>query len=360
MLISNFKFQIFAGFWTIIIFIGLTLFLPPSAQAATFYLDPPQQTIGPNDVIEVKIKVGVGANECINTAQVGITFPNDILELKDFNSGDSFLSLWAPGGKPDQSALPGINKAGKIIIAGGIPGGYCGVIPGDPGDSNIVGSLIFTPKKPIIFHKANIDFNSDTKAYLNDGNGTEVSINTQGAVLEIDENIATKSDVWAGEIADDKTPPEPFVIEIDNSPRIANGQYFVVFSTVDKQTGVDHYEVLETKTQNLQPEKESPFMQFIKKVFHLSEPLPPVWVKSDSPYVLKDQSLNSVIEVKAVDRAGNERIVEFNNAALQALKNPHRINWLPVIYLGGGILVVIFVLVPILVIWRRKAKRKII
>ncbi|MDD4902017.1 MAG: hypothetical protein PHE24_02670 [Patescibacteria group bacterium] len=355
--ISNFKFQISTFILGIFIFIFPVVFFPISVKAATFYLDPPQKTIGPNDVIEVRVKVGVSSGECINAAQVGINFPSDILEFKDFNSGESFLTIWVQ--KPDQEALERVNREGKIIFSGGIPGGYCGVIPGDPGDSNILGSLIFSPKNPIVFHKAKIDFSSDTEAYINDGEGTRVSINAQGAVIEINEKITTSSDVWAEKIAADKIPPEPFVIEIDNSPRVANGRYFVVFSTVDKQTGVDHYEVLETKAQNLQEKKESAFERFIRQIFRIKEVLPAGWVKADSPYILKDQSLNSVIKVKAVDRAGNERIVEYDNAALQSLKNPRSTNWRPIIAVGGGILVIIFVLVPIIVILKRKAKNKI-
>jgi hypothetical protein len=357
MQISNFKFQISKIFWTIFIFFALAVFSPLTVRAATFYLDPPQQTIGPDQVIEVKVKVGVNSNECINAAQVSINFPSDILELKDFNSGESFLTIWVQ--KPDQSSLAEVNSAGKIVFSGGIPGGYCGVIPGDPGDSNILGSLIFTSKKPIIFHKAKIDFNSDTTAYLNDGSGTEVPINTQGTVLQIDESIATKSDVWAEQLAADKVPPEPFVIEIDNSLGVAEGKYFVVFSTVDKQTGVDHYEIMETRPQNLQGKNENAFEQFIHQIFKTEESLPAIWIKASSPYILKDQSLKSVIKVKAVDRAGNERIVEYDNAALQSLKNPQRTDWRLAVGIAGGVLVIIFVLVPVIIWLKRKMKPKI-
>jgi len=86
---------------------------------------------------------------------------------------------------------------------------------------------------------------------------------------------------WKKEIENDKIPPEPFkpeIIEID-------GKYYLVFSTTDKQTGVDHYEISETKNKN----KEN-------------------WQKEENPYLLTDQSLKSFIKVKAVDKARNERI----------------------------------------------------
>jgi hypothetical protein len=357
--ISNFKFQILKYFLVTLIFLAIAVCFPATVKAATIYLDPPQAVIGPNDVIEVKVKIGVGIDECVNAVQVGLTFPSDTLELKDFNSGDSFLSLWAPGGKPDQAAMPAINQAGKIIFAGGIPGGYCGVIPGDTGESNVLGSLIFTAKKPITTHQAKIDFSQETQAYLNDGSGTQDSINTQGVVLRINENIASATDAWAQTIADDKTPPEPFMIEISNSPRIAGGKSFVVFSTVDKQTGVDHYEVLEAKTADLLPKTESAWDKFFRRIFNIKEPLSPAWTRATSPYVLNDQSLNSVIEVKAIDRAGNERIVQYDNAALKAYKNPQpTIDWQPIIYLGACALLVIIVAVLIVVMLRKKGRRR--
>jgi hypothetical protein len=341
-------------FLTLFLFVGVLFFLATPVKAATLYLDPPEQTIGPDQTVKIKVKIGVGSDECINVAQIGITFPSDILEFTDFDSGDSFLSMWVD--KPDQSSVGKINSEGKIIFSGGIPGGYCGVIPGDTGESNVLGSLIFKPKKPIIFHKARLDFSPETQALLNDGNGTMATISTQGTDLVIDENAKAAADVWAEQIAADKIPPEPFVIEINNSPRIAEGKYFIVFSTVDKQTGVDHYEILEAKADDLQPKNKNLFENFIEKFIKAKAPLAPAWIKVSSPYILKDQSLKSVIRVKAVDRAGNERVVEFNNSALQNLKDSNPTDWRFIIIIGSA-LILLLILVPIIIILRKRMRR---
>ena len=58
--------------------------------------------------------------------------------------------------------------------------------------------------------------------------------------------------------------------------------HFLIFSTTDKQTGIDCYEIKEG-------EKD--------------------WKKEKSPYLLEDQTLRSIIKVRAVDKAGNERII---------------------------------------------------
>ncbi len=72
------------------------------------------------------------------------------------------------------------------------------------------------------------------------------------------------------------------------------GNYFIVFSTTDKQTGISHYEIM-----------EEPAEEF--KHFSWGGVDAP-WVTANSPYVLQDQSLNSIIRVKAIDKAGNEYV----------------------------------------------------
>ena len=85
----------------------------------------------------------------------------------------------------------------------------------------------------------------------------------------------------------DTLPPEPFEITIGQNPSIFAGQYFLTFAAVDKTSGIDHFEILETRKSKGK------------------------WERGESPYLLKDQSLTSIIKVKAVDKAGNERIAEI-------------------------------------------------
>ncbi|OGZ19096.1 MAG: hypothetical protein A2Z68_02395 [Candidatus Nealsonbacteria bacterium RBG_13_38_11] len=89
---------------------------------------------------------------------------------------------------------------------------------------------------------------------------------------------------WEKELLEDKIPPEPFEIEIQKTPEIFEGKYFIVFFTTDKQTGIDYYQIKEGTGE---------------------------WQIAESPYLLKGQSLKSIIQIKAVDKAGNERMVEY-------------------------------------------------
>jgi hypothetical protein len=355
MKISNLGFQI-SGLFLFFLFL-LLIAVPFGVSAATLYLDPAKVTLGPDNTLEVKVKIGVGSGECINAVQVGIDFPADILELKDFNSGESLISLWVPKA-PDKDSLKIANGSGKIIFSGGTPGGYCGKIPGDPGDSNILGSLIFTPKKPIISHQAILGFSSETQLFLNDGQGTLAALNTQGAVLAIDEKIKQKSDDWKVKLDADKTPPEPFVVEISNSPRIANGKYFAVFFTTDKETGIDRYEILEASAQSLAETEYGSFEKFLRRIFKVKSALSPAWEKTGSPYVLKDQTLASVLKIKAVDRAGNERVVEFNET--EKVLAPARFPSLQELAVAAIVLLFLaLAAVLALAFWKRR-KRKVI
>jgi len=120
---------------------------------------------------------------------------------------------------------------------------------------------------------------------LNDGFGTPAKLTLKEAVFTIlTEKAEVPKEEWQEELAKDDIPPEPFEIKISQDPNIFGGKYFIVFSTTDKQTGIDHYEVKEGKID---------------------------WKRAESPYLLEDQSLKSIIKVKAVDKAGNERIAEY-------------------------------------------------
>ena len=85
----------------------------------------------------------------------------------------------------------------------------------------------------------------------------------------------------------DRELPESFTPLMGSNPDIFNGKYFLVFNTVDKQSGIDHYEIQESLRKGGDESK---------------------WIRAESPHQLSDQTLRSFIIVKAVDKAGNFRI----------------------------------------------------
>jgi len=262
-----------------IIFLFL-LFFPLSSWAAILYLEPSSSGYYQGDTFLVEVRIDT-QGECINTVKVELSFDSNILEIKDFSQGNSLLSLWTK--EPEFS-----NETGLVSFSGGVPGGYCGELAGDPGISNLLGRIIFQAHQDPFINKpinTRVEFSENSYVLLHDGLGTKASLITQGAIVSILSGIPEfPRQEWQELLKGDTTVPEPFIIMLEQNPVVFEGKYFITFSTTDKQTGIAHYEIQEG-------EKE--------------------WKRADSPYLLEDQGLSDTIRVKAVDKAGNEYIAEY-------------------------------------------------
>lgn len=253
----------------------LSTLLPLSAGAASIYLDPASGTYGPGDTFIATIRIDT-ESQCINAAHVELTYPTDSLRVVDFGRGDSIFNLWVEEPKID-------SQKGLITFSGGIPGGYCGKIVGDPEESNILGQVVFTVLKTAAKSVA-IDVTAASEVYLNDGLGTKAPLTERAADISIAPQAQLSTNEWVDQVALDTTPPEPFSVQVESTKGVFGGAYYAVFSTVDKQSGIDHYEILENG----------------------------IWKRVQNPYKLQDQSLKNGVMIKAVDKAGNERIGEYN------------------------------------------------
>lgn len=284
----------------IILFSVCLLLTPLGVRSAILYFKPfsGEYYFGDTFIVEVRIDT---EGECINTVKVNLSFPKNILEAIDFSQGNSILTIWLQNPKIER-------EAGLISFAGGIPGGYCGPLSGEPGEPTILGRIVFRVVTSIAQPSlAEIKFLESSQILLNDGFGTPAKLTLKGAVFTIlPEKREVQKNEWEEEITKDNIPPEPFLVEIHKDLSIFEGKYFIVFQTVDKQTGIDHYEVKEGKGN---------------------------WKIAESPYLLEDQSLKGKILVKAVDKAGNERIAE-----LIPPKKPFPWWIISVILLGTGII----------------------
>src|SRR3989339_159005 len=232
--------------------LSILLFLPVYAQASVLYLDPAEGEYGPGDSFTADVRLEIG-NDCVNTVEAFVNFPNDYLSVADFITGESILSLWVE--KPDKAGLKEINRTGTLHFAGGIPGGYCGKIPGDPGESDILGRIVFQVPGMIVsdVERENLEvgFSPASRVLLNDGLGTADTISTRGASFRFSKKSTEPDETWREDIKKGVTPSKPFVIELRSDPGIFDGRYYIIFSTIDKQTGVDHFEVLEITLEEL-------------------------------------------------------------------------------------------------------------
>lgn len=250
---------------------------PISGQAAVLFLQSSQGEYHQGDTFVADVRIDT-EEECVNAIETVISFPNNVLEGKGFSASNSLISVWLSQPKTEQDS-------GRISFAGGIPGGFCGILPGDPGESNLLLKVIFMVKETEREQRAEIRFSDNSQILLNDGFGTKAEADCRGIILNILPGLSEASkDEWEMNLLKDTILPEPFEIEIVQDSLIFDGNSFIVFQAHDKQTGVDYYEVKEGNKE---------------------------WQKAESPYLLEDQELNSTIRVKAVDKAGNERVVQY-------------------------------------------------
>lgn len=312
-----------------------------SVHAASLYIDPAFTTLSRGDAVTLSVRLDVDeANEeCVNAVDGVITYSDNIVPV-DISIGDSIFSMWVE--------QPVIDKEKHTItFAGGIPNGYCGRIAGDPRLTNSLVKLIFRSPGFSIgggsgSTTATIAFAPETATYLNDGFGTKAELAMYGTSIDLRKEAgAVLQDPWHDAVITDEIAPEKFSVTLAKIP-VDGGKYNVVFNTTDKQTGIDHYEVI-----------EEPIAKFA--AFEWGRANAP-WIVARSPYQLKDQSLNSTIRVKAVDKAGNEYV-----ATLLPDKEMRTISTQDII-LGAGIglmlLLLSLIFISAFISLRRRAKRR--
>lgn len=240
--------------------------LSNSTQAARLSFSVPDEIRAGN---MFSVQVLINPEEFINAIEGKIKFNPDLLEFKDFSDGSSIINLWV-----EKPALVGKDTIG---FSGIIPGGVGSVISNE---SNVI-SLSFLAKKPGLSRLTLENF----KVYLHQAGAREAFSVAEAMTIHILE---------ADKKAEDKTlildfyPPEKFPIFVAKVPDLFDGTRVVIFSAQDKGSGIDHYEIKE-KTLGLFGE----------------------WRKADSPYVLQHWYPFSIIEVRAVDKVGLERIERF-------------------------------------------------
>ncbi len=262
---------------------------------AVFFLIFPTTAYGSSEEINLEIKstvseVGVGQDlvvsvfvqnpsaRPINAIDTTLLIPKNYFEIKELWLGDSVVPLWL-----EDPEIKETESAWLVPLSGVIPGGTT------IDDAEIV-RVVLTSQS--LLGAASIRLLSP-KIFLH--NRTADVLELQTIYAEI--NVATLED--AGLIQEitaiDKIPPEPFVPIVASDPALYEGDYFLMFQTIDRQSGVSHFELIESD------------IYYEEDVLIQDENL--WWKRVENPYQLVDQSLSSYIYIKAVDRHGNARVV---------------------------------------------------
>lgn len=324
-----------------VVFMGAVLFASSGADAATVTVRPSQRTFeaGQRFVVEIVLDT---QGESINAGHIELRFSNDMLEVEDFLSSGGIFTLYVQN--------PGFdNELGTMLLEGGVPNGFVG--------KGVLGRIFFRAKAE---GSAQILFVSSSRIYLNDGNATlaktlfgkgqyGISRVQQGYDLPLlYSSDHPRENVWyqnpsirmsweikegarysyvlsrdPNEIPDevpdqpigqvkidvkedgvfyfhlrecrggacgptvtrvalkDGTSPEPFIVALGQGESLFEGKRFLSFLAYDVMSGVAFYEVSEQEG---------------------------IWRPAQSPFVLQNQDFRGVLKVRAVDKAGNERV----------------------------------------------------
>ncbi len=282
--------------------ISLFIFVPKFSFGAEFIASSSAENIHAGDQFEVDILLNT-QGENANAVGGTVVYPSNLLQLNEIRDGNSLVNFWidAP-----------TSTANGVIFSGITPGGY-------EGSTGKILSLVFTAQAA---GAGNISV-TNGQLLRNDGSGSEISLTVSDFSFSVSESGNTNG--VKVPLVKDNQPPESFVPEVGSDPNVFDGKFFVAFAASDKGSGIDHYEVKETKY----------------RIFDFSK-----WIVVTSPYVLTDQNLQSYIYVKAVSKTGTERIEEISPVhSLPVYENPDI--WFILI------LVIIFLLLYRKFIWKK-------
>jgi hypothetical protein len=238
-----------------------------------------------NQPIRVDVQLDMQGDDA-NAIQGEIDFPAGLFAVQGLNDGASPVSFWV---EPPMEIASGI-----VAFSGIIPGSFDGVA------SSVI-SLWLLPTAP---GSATIAL-SNVQLLRNDGKATPISV------------VVTPAEVAVSSLVASGTPsrrvsfitPEPFTPIVSQDPNTFQDKYFLAFSTTDKGSGINYYEVLETPNGS-------------------------GWHTASSPYLLQDQTLSSDIYVRAVDHSGNFIVEEVPAEYPTSGQNPLARNGIA-IFLGG-------------------------
>ena len=326
------------SFQEVFLFVVVAVFMsasPLQVSAALLYFDPGEANVYRGDTVTLGLRIDTDEGECINAVDAVIHY-DPSLKAIDVSRGDSILNLWVENPVIDETAH-------TISFAGGLPGGYCGRIPGDPRLTNILVELVFQSPGFVIGAGNNpsgkVWVDEASQAFIHDGLGTNATVRLQDAKINLMPNAGGEnSDTWRSEVGADAEIPSDFAITLSREETAFSGKYFITFNAVDKQSGIDHYEVM-----------EEPIEEYNSFTWGRADA---PWVVTESPYVLKDQTLNSTIRVRALDKAGNERMETLvPDNALRSISRGTMLMWIAI-----SISAVFVASLIAFALWRRRQK----
>jgi hypothetical protein len=222
---------------------------------------------------DVVVDVKLSAREPVNAFEGHISYDIEAFDVPRISLGNTVANFWIE--------KPTITDRG-IFFSGATPGGLSG------GDNHLF-SVVFTAKAEGVFVVAP----ESATLYMHDGKGTPLQARLHATRISVNGYEGNQRI-----LLNDNQPPEDFTPHVSMSPDLFDGKYVLHFATQDKGSGISHYEIKEG------------VLGWYKK--------------AESPYLLKHQTLQRTIYVRAYDDAGNVRTVILSAPHAQSF----RLYWL--------------------------------
>lgn len=208
--------------WWFFVFLLVVFSVPSGAHAARLSLDTKVAEVGVGQLFEVSVYAH-SEGETVNAFAGTVHIPS-LITPRVIRDGDSLIALW--------ETRPEISQ-NDITFAGIIPGGWRGTN----------GLLFSFVVEATTAGNGEIGF-SDAVILLHDGKGTTAPLSLITLSLRANANIPLTE---FANVIEDHEPPEAFTLKVERDDDLFSGNAFLVFTAQDKGSGIDHYEILETR-----------------------------------------------------------------------------------------------------------------
>lgn len=238
----------------------------------------------------------------INGVEGVVQYDRTTLSLLRVEDGGTIINLWVNRPKDTEQG---------VLFAGIITNGFSGVIDPFESDKRMSGKLfrmVFESIRPGIAPIST----TNTNTTRNDGKGTLDSVKENEVTITITKTIA--QELYK---SIDTELPTLSAQRIRN-PLLYDNKFTLVFLAQDSGSGIARVEVQEGYNE---------------------------WRTIESPYLLEDQQMHSILKVRAVDNNGNTQLVVVSDGS----------------YLSIQLLLIIFSLIIFIIVlyWRKYYAKKI-
>ncbi len=259
----------------LIFFLALAFVTPFSTMASVISVIGTLQEVRTGDTFMVDVVLDAEGRE-VNAIQGELMFPPNLFSVKAFYERDSIMGVWVE--------RPRVVEAGKLFWSGIMPGGFSGIL--GPYQVDATPGRLFTIQFQTLQEGEGVLALQSGTVLLHDGVGTKDAVTNGSMTVMVSDEAPYHAEVRIS----DRNPPEAFIPEIVRDADTEDGKWMLVWNAHDKETGISYFTVFESPR--------------VRKAISEDE-----WESATSPYVLRDQARRSYVYLRAVDGAGNERVV---------------------------------------------------